>query len=67
MAFAETLKYERLKRGMTQKEFAELLGVDRPSVAHYENDRIPSPQRVKEFGTILGVDLAKAIIEGGKE
>ncbi|MBD5572351.1 helix-turn-helix domain-containing protein [Clostridium botulinum] len=63
MTISKVLKYERLKRGMTQEEFSKLLGVDRASIAHYENGRIPSPSRLKEFSDKLNTDLAKALIE----
>jgi transcriptional regulator with XRE-family HTH domain len=61
---SKTLKYERLKRGMTQKEFARLLETDRGSIAHYENGRIPLPATLKKFSDKLDVDLAKALMEG---
>lgn len=67
MGLAETLKYERLKRGMTQEEFSKFLGIDRPSLTHYEAGRIPKPQRIKKFGELLGTDLAKVIIKEGEE
>ena len=63
MSFAKALKYERIKRGMTQKEFAELLGTDRSAIAHYENDRVPLPTTLKQFSDKLNVDLAKAVID----
>ncbi|NFM24714.1 helix-turn-helix transcriptional regulator [Clostridium sporogenes] len=64
MTISKTLKYERLKRGMTQKQFAELLGTDRGSIAHYENGRVPLPPTLKKFSDKLDVDLAKALMEG---
>lgn len=36
MNFGERLKQLRLKKGLTQQEFADLMGVGRPTVAGYE-------------------------------
>jgi len=67
MNLKELMKYERLKRGMTQQEFADLLGVTRGTLAHYELGRIPAPAALKRISEKLGVDLAKAVIIGDKE
>ncbi len=40
-SFAERLKELRLKRGWTQKELAEALGVARASISHWETGRVP--------------------------
>lgn len=61
------MKYERLKRGMTQQEFADFIGVTRATLAHYELGRIPAPATLKKIGEKLDVDLAKAVIIGDKE
>lgn len=63
MTVSKALKYERLKRGMTQNEFAEFLESDRGSIAHYESGRIPLPITLKKFSEKLGIDLAKILIE----
>ena len=64
MILADRLKYERLNRGMTQFQFAELLETNRSAIGYYENGRIPLPVSLKKFSNILKVDLAKELIEG---
>jgi len=61
MSLGKKLKYERIKRGMTQAEFGKFLDVNRASIAHYERDRTPAPARIKIFSERLGVDLAEII------
>ena len=56
---AFTLKYERLRRGMTQEQFAKMLNITRASLSHYEKGRKPSPSKVKMMSEILNIDLAK--------
>lgn len=58
------LKYERIKRGMTQKQFAEMLQISRGSLAHYESGRVPLPSTLKKISDRLKIDLAKALMEG---
>lgn len=61
------MKYERLKRGMTQQQFADFIGVTRATLAHYELGRIPAPATLKKISEELNADLAKAVILGDKE
>lgn len=63
MNLGQTLKYQRMKRGMTQEEFADFLGIARGSIAHYERgDRLPSPKYVKILSDKLKTDIAKELI-----
>ena len=46
MGFAENFKSARIKNGLTQKQIAEKLNIDRSSIAHYENgDSVPSTKK----------------------
>ena len=50
------LKNERLKRGMTQSEFAKMIGVTLASISHYEQGDIPRLNVIKKISTTLDVD-----------
>lgn len=62
MSLAKTLKYQRIKRGMTQEEFAKFIGMSRGSLAHYERGRKPLPKNVKIISDKIGIDIAKEIV-----
>lgn len=63
MSLANTLKYERIKRGMTQEQFAKFLGISRVSIAYYELGRNPAPSRIKILSEKLDLDLAKILLK----
>lgn len=59
MTFAENLKLIRKKRGFTQKEIAERLGVSQPNYAQYENGkRKPKVETIRRIADALGVNIA---------
>lgn len=60
--FSEMLEYERLKRGLTQEAFAEVLGIPRATLAYHLKGRIPTPGFIKIYSDKLGVDFAQIII-----
>lgn len=61
---SKTLEYERIKRGMTHKEFAELLGIPRSSVTAYIiGNRIPGVKRLRKISKLLSIDIAKLLTE----
>lgn len=50
MGFAENFKSARIKNGLTQKQIAEELNIDRSSIAHYESgDSVPSTKIFKNM------------------
>ncbi len=58
LSFAETLKKLRTERGLTQQQLADLLYVDRSSIAHWENGRrIPDAVQITRIAKILDVDI----------
>lgn len=56
--FGERLKHWRLKRGMTQKELADKMGITYWQISHYESGRRnPSLYTVERFLTALDVSI----------
>ena len=66
LTIKQILKYERLKRGFTQEEFAEFLGIKRSTLARYEAGSIPEPNKIKKLSSKLKIDLAIAIVNNDK-
>lgn len=57
--FNKNLKYYRLKRNMSKKELASLIGVTPMSVTHYENgERKPDMATIKAMAKALDVKVA---------
>lgn len=57
-SFGENLKAIRLARGMSQDEFAELLGTSKQVISRYENSqRSPKITIAAKYANILGVSL----------
>lgn len=57
--FSETLRRLRAEKGMTQQQLANLLFVDRSSVAHWENGRrVPDAMLLSRIADVLGVDVS---------
>lgn len=64
MKINQMIEYERLKRGMTQEEFAQFLGVSRGTLAHHERGRNISLKLMKLYAQKLGDGL---LVEYAKE
>ena len=61
---AKLLEYERLKKGMTQQEFSELLGIPRSSVTSYLlGNTLPGAKKIKIISQKLNLDIPKLLIE----
>lgn len=67
MDIVKTLDYERLKRGFTQQEFADFLGVARGTLSHHLTGRTISPKYIKIYSDKLDIDLAKKFIKEKKD
>ena len=58
MSFAENFKAARKSRGMTQKELAEKLDMDRSSIAKYENGNgLPHAKTLHKICEILDITI----------
>ena len=56
--FAETLRKQRIERGLSQRELAELMHVTRPSVARWEGgSRLPDAMMIARLADCLGIDV----------
>lgn len=54
-----TLKEERLKKGLTQQQLADILGITRQTISHIECGRIkPSIDNAKAIANVLGFKWA---------
>lgn len=58
MKIGEIIKTERLKKGMTQEELAEKVGVKKSAVAKWENGRVSEIKRsnLKMLSEVLGMN-----------
>lgn len=59
MNFSKRLKELREKKGLSQEELADKLGIPRTSVSHYEtsDDRIPRQKRLNDIADFFGVSV----------
>lgn len=62
MSVKKILKYEMLKRGMTQIEFANFLDVPRGTLSHHLTGRNISSKILKRYSDKLNIDLASIYI-----
>lgn len=58
MNIGEIIKIERMKKGMTQDELAEKVGVQKSAVAKWENGRVSEIRRsnLKNLADALGIN-----------
>ena len=60
--FHKNLKYYRLKKNMSKKELASLIGVTPMAVTYYESgERRPDMTTVKTLAKALGVDRKSVV------
>ena len=58
MKFSDRLKELREEKGLTQKEFATILNINRATIAGYESQgKEPNFDRLKEFATFFDVSV----------
>lgn len=57
-----TLQVERLKRGITQKDFATKIGMKQPQLAKIENlDSMPSLKTLDRYAAGLGLQITMSL------
>ena len=66
LAVAERLTQVMQRQGLTQQEFASLLGVSQPAVSQYLQGRLPPADVLLEAATI-GNTTVEWILVGGEE
>lgn len=60
--FAEKIKAARRAKKMTQKELADLLNVDRSTVAHYENGTAkPQFDSIRRLSEVLDLTYSELL------
>ena len=65
MTFAETLHKIRTEKGLSQQRLADLLFVDRSTVASWETGRrVPDVVTIRKLSDILGVDVSILLSSG---
>lgn len=58
MKFCDRLKQLREEKGLTQKEFAHILNINRANIAGYESQgKEPNFDRLKEFAEFFDVSI----------
>ena len=58
MGFPERLKELRLRKGLTQKEIAEVVGIKQPNYQQWESGkRKPSSETLEKFANFFGVTM----------
>jgi len=64
----ELLKIQRKKRGLTQQQLAELVGVDRTLISKIESGAAtPSVTTAKKIAAVLGFDWVKFFEDSNDE
>lgn len=64
MGFSENLKQIRIKKGFSQKEIAERLGVSQPSYAQYESGkRKPKLETLSKIADALDITIVEFLAE----
>lgn len=67
MSFSENLRAARERRGLTQQQVADLMGIDKSTYCGYETEkRQPDVQKLKKLSKILGVS-GDELLETGYE
>lgn len=61
MKIAERIKEEREKRGLSQEQLAEKIGVDRTTIVKYETGASRPTRKVKELSAVLGLSAGELV------
>lgn len=63
MDLKTTLKMERLKACITQKELSERIGVTPQSISNYETGKsLPTMQAIKRYAEEFGIDASALVM-----
>lgn len=65
MNIGDKIRIARQRKGMTQEQLGEILGVQRSSIAKYENGRVINIKRsmLKKISDVLDINPSELIIE----
>lgn len=67
MSFSENLRAARERRGLTQQQVSDLMGIDKSTYCGYETEkRQPDVKKLKKLSKILGVS-GDELLETGYE
>lgn len=64
MAFSENIRLLREKRGLSQEQLADCLGIPRSTITHYEsqtNERLPRMDRLQVIADFFGVSIDQLV------
>ena len=69
MNVGQKIKEARIRKGLTQQELGDLLGVQKSAIAKYENGRVVNIKRstLKKMSDILGLRPSELIFESNPE
>lgn len=65
MNIGDKIRISRQRKGMTQEQLGEILGVQRSAIAKYENGRVVNIKRsmLKKISDVLDINPSELIIE----
>ena len=63
MNLSDFLKKDRENQGLTQSEYAKLLGINRGTLSHLETNRLPSPKTSKKLVSYFNKPLSELLGE----
>lgn len=65
MNIGDKIRIARQRKGMTQEQLGEILGVQRSAIAKYENGRVVNIKRsmLKKISDVLDINPSELIIE----
>ena len=61
MKIAERIRQEREKRGWSQEQLAEMIGVDRTTINKYETGASRPTRKIKELSALLGISAEEFV------
>ena len=65
---ANLIREIRLRKGLTQRQLAEALGISQPQLSRVENDHVRQDiARLQRIAEVLGVELSELVLGLGHD